>query len=63
MNEPIHATTHMNQQGTFEVKPEMDITIFYKTISAKGKEVMNEKRAQGEAMHLAPLGYKTLGTN
>lgn len=31
---------------------------YYQTISAKGKEVMREKRAQGEIMHKAPLGYK-----
>lgn len=31
---------------------------YYKAISAKGKLVIAEKRAQGEQMHLAPLGYK-----
>lgn len=31
---------------------------YYRTISAKGKEVMREKSAQGEIMHKAPLGYK-----
>lgn len=36
----------------------MDVTTFYRTISAKGKEVMKEKKAQGEIMHKAPLGYK-----
>ena len=36
----------------------MDITSFYKTISAKGKVVMREKRARGEVMHRAPLGYR-----
>ena len=42
----------------FEVTPDMDITTFYKTISAKGKVAMAEKRAKGEVMHKAPLGYK-----
>lgn len=31
---------------------------YYQTISAKGKEVMREKKAHGEVMHKAPLGYK-----
>lgn len=35
-----------------------ELTAFYKTISAKGKVVMAEKRARGEVMHKAPLGYK-----
>ncbi|MBS1706738.1 MAG: hypothetical protein JST40_12775 [Armatimonadetes bacterium] len=34
------------------------IRAYYKAISAKGKKVMAEKRAQGEVMHKAPLGYK-----
>ncbi len=38
----------------------MDITSFYKAISAKGKKVMREKKAQGETMHLAPLGYRNV---
>lgn len=38
-------------------KEDTELTIYYKTISAKGKVVMAEKRAQGERMHLAPLGY------
>ena len=36
----------------------MDITTFYKTISAKGKAVMREKRERGEVMHKAPLGFR-----
>jgi hypothetical protein len=43
---------------SISVDPEMDITTYYKTISAKGKVVMREKRAKGEVMHKAPLGYK-----
>ena len=39
---------------------EPTITDFYKAISAKGKLVMAEKRAQGEVMHLAPLGYRNV---
>jgi len=31
---------------------------YYQNISAKGKEVMNRKRKEGEIMHKAPLGYK-----
>jgi len=31
---------------------------YYRRISAKGKEVMQQKRADGEVMHKAPLGYK-----
>ncbi|MBS1706734.1 MAG: recombinase family protein [Armatimonadetes bacterium] len=38
--------------------PEVDINTFYKTISAKGKAVMKQRRSQGEIMHKAPLGYK-----
>ena len=43
---------------SLSVTPDMDITSFYKTISAKGKVVMREKRARGEVMHKAPLGYR-----
>lgn len=39
-------------------KEDSELTLYYKTISAKGKVVMAEKRARGERMHLAPLGYK-----
>lgn len=45
-------------EDPFKITPDMDITTYYKTISAKGKVVMAEKRARGEQMHLAPLGYK-----
>lgn len=33
-------------------------TTYYKLISAKGKKAMQEKNANGEVMHLAPLGWK-----
>lgn len=42
----------------YQLHPDMDATTFYKTISARGKEVMWAKKAQGEIMHKAPLGYK-----
>lgn len=32
--------------------------LYYKLLSAKGKKVIWEKKATGEQMHLAPLGYK-----
>lgn len=32
--------------------------LYYKAISAKGKMVIKQKKAEGEVMHLAPLGYK-----
>ncbi|MGV3615274.1 MAG: recombinase family protein [Fimbriimonas sp.] len=31
---------------------------YYARISALGKEAMREKRARGETMHLAPLGWR-----
>ena len=43
---------------SISVTPDMDIATFYKTISAKGKVVMRERRERGEVMHKAPLGYK-----
>lgn len=43
---------------SISVTSDMDITTFYKTISAKGKVVMRERRERGEVMHKAPLGYK-----
>ena len=33
------------------------LSFYFKAISAKGKVAMREKRAQGETMHLAPLGW------
>lgn len=33
-------------------------TTYYKLISAKGKKAIAEKKANGEVMHLAPLGWK-----
>lgn len=38
----------------------MDLTTYYKIISAQGKVVMQQKREAGETMHLAPLGYKNV---
>ena len=42
----------------YAVFPDMDDATYYKTISAKGKVVIAMKKAEGERMHLAPLGYK-----
>lgn len=42
----------------YRVTDNMDVATFYKTISAKGKEVMRRRRRQGERMYKAPLGYK-----
>jgi hypothetical protein len=41
----------------------MDLRTYCKTISAKGKEVMRAKKAQGEVMHLAPIGYRNVHYN
>src|SRR5665213_1357882 len=40
-----------------------NLKLYFQTISAMGKEVMKEKKAQGECMHLAPLGYKNVRKN
>lgn len=48
----------MKNNDPYAISPTMDITTLYKTISAKGKLVMHEKKLQGETMHLAPLGFK-----
>lgn len=34
-----------------------ELTTYYKTISAMGKAAMADKKAKGECMHLAPLGW------
>jgi hypothetical protein len=36
---------------------------YYQLISAMGKEAMWEKKANGETMHLAPLGWKNVRRN
>lgn len=36
----------------------MNLSDYYKTISAMGKEAQRAKRAAGEAMNLAPLGFR-----
>ncbi len=36
---------------------------YYQIISAMGKEAMWEKKANGETMHLAPLGWKNVKIN
>ena len=33
---------------------------YYQAISAKGKEVIRRKKAEGESMHQAPLGYRNV---
>ena len=38
----------------------MDSKRYFQAISAIGKEVMKEKKAQGECMHLAPIGYRNI---
>lgn len=48
----------MPTREELKVGQEERIRSYYQAISAKGKEVMREKRAQGEIMHKAPLGYK-----
>lgn len=50
----------METNTSHNLTPDMDLHTFYKTISAKGKEVIKEKKAHGETMHLAPLGYKNV---
>jgi DNA invertase Pin-like site-specific DNA recombinase len=34
-----------------------ELTTYYETISAMGKAAMTDKKAKGECMHLAPLGW------
>lgn len=41
----------------------MSLRGYYQFISAKGKCAMWEKKAQGELMHLAPLGFKNVHEN
>lgn len=36
---------------------------YYQIISAMGKEAIKRKKAQGETMHLAPLGWKNVRHN
>ncbi len=48
----------MPTREELKVGQEERIRSYYQAISAKGKEVMREKRARGEIMHKAPLGYK-----
>lgn len=48
----------MPTREELKVGQEERIRAYYQAISAKGKEVMREKRARGEIMHKAPLGYK-----
>ena len=36
----------------------MDIRDFYMANAAKGQEAMRRKKAEGERMHLAPLGWR-----
>jgi len=36
---------------------------YYQIISAMGKEAIKRKKAQGETMHLAPLGWKNVRIN
>src|ERR1035438_1689718 len=38
----------------------VDSKRYFQAISAIGKEAMKEKKAQGECMHLAPLGYRNV---
>ena len=38
----------------------MDLTTFYRTISAQGKLAIKQKREQGESMCQAPLGYRNV---
>ena len=41
----------------------MSLREYYQFISAKGKCAMWEKKAHGELMHLAPLGFKNVHVN
>lgn len=36
---------------------------YYQIISAMGKEAIKRKKAEGQTMHLAPLGYKNVKIN
>jgi hypothetical protein len=36
---------------------------YYQIISAMGKEAIKRKKAEGQTMHLAPLGYKNAHIN
>lgn len=36
---------------------------YYQVISAMGKEAIKRKKAEGQTMHLAPLGYKNVKIN
>lgn len=36
---------------------------YYQVISAMGKEAIKRKKAEGQMMHLAPLGYKNVKIN
>ena len=38
----------------------MDLKTYYQTISAMGKLAMAKKKAEGQTMHLAPLGYRNV---
>jgi hypothetical protein len=43
-----------------EPPPEIDLRTYFQTISAKGKHAMRQKAAEGETMHLAPIGFKNV---
>lgn len=53
----VQATGVVPQLDRGQVEP-MDLTTFYKTISAQGKLAIKQKSEQGEMMHQAPLGYR-----
>ena len=38
----------------------MDLKTYYQSISAMGKLAMAKKKAEGQTMHLAPLGYRNV---
>ncbi|MDP2605925.1 MAG: hypothetical protein Q8S00_25565 [Deltaproteobacteria bacterium] len=41
----------------------MTDTSYYKSISAKGKLAIRQKKAEAESMHQAPLGYRNVRAN
>lgn len=52
------AKQSQNDRMNTQLPNEERIRAYYQSISAKGKAAMAEKRASGERMYLAPLGYK-----
>ncbi|MCR4307916.1 MAG: hypothetical protein NUV80_05110 [Candidatus Berkelbacteria bacterium] len=38
----------------------MSSTDYYKSISARGKLAIRQRKAEGESMHQAPLGYRNV---